>query len=236
MLDIDRMIQSAEACIGWPYVSPGTNDARGIDCSGLFVKIYKDQNMRIYHGSNTIWRKYCGEKGELKKVSQLKPGMAVFKWNPNTPKKFDDGQGDFQHIGLVCGVNPLRIIHASSEYSQVTTDYRIGKWKYWAYLKDVDYGNGGHIASTPETPAAPVITQDTGTSAADTPVILTATVCADKGKAVKLRARPSTKCSDYDDIPVGTVVTVTSYKPDWCKITYKHRKGWYMMTKFLSFG
>ena len=37
MLNASKLCASAEECMGWPYVSPGTNDARGIDCSGLFV-------------------------------------------------------------------------------------------------------------------------------------------------------------------------------------------------------
>jgi len=126
MLNIQKMIASARECMGWPYVSPGTNDNRGIDCSGLFVKIFRDQGASIYHGSNTIYRKYCSEKGKLTRISQLKPGMAVFKWNPNTPEKFGDGLGDFQHIGLVASVNPLEIIHASTGTMCVTTDTKLG--------------------------------------------------------------------------------------------------------------
>ena len=56
MLDVKKLIASVEACLGGPYVSPGTNDSRGIDCSGLFVKAYRDQGASIYHGSNTIYR------------------------------------------------------------------------------------------------------------------------------------------------------------------------------------
>ena len=63
MLDKNKLIESVEECLGWPYVSPGTNDSRGIDCSGLFVKAYRDQGASIYHGSDTIYRKYCSEKG-----------------------------------------------------------------------------------------------------------------------------------------------------------------------------
>ena len=137
MLDKNKLIESVEECLGWPYVSPGTNDSRGIDCSGLFVKAYRDQGTSIYHGSNTIYRKYCSEKGMLISVTQLQPGMAVFKWNPNTPAKFADGQGDFQHIGLVCSVNPLRIVHASSAAGCVTTDTKLGKRAFWGLLKDV---------------------------------------------------------------------------------------------------
>ena len=122
MLDVKKLCASAEECLGWPYVSPGTNDSRGIDCSGLFVKCFRDQGTSIYHGSNTIYRKYCSEKGKLTSASQLRPGMAVFKWNANTPEKFNDGLGDFQHIGLVVSVNPLRIIHASTGTMCVTPD------------------------------------------------------------------------------------------------------------------
>ena len=34
MLNARKLCASAEACLGWPYASPGTNDAKGIDCSG----------------------------------------------------------------------------------------------------------------------------------------------------------------------------------------------------------
>ena len=98
MDNVNKLIASVEECLGWPYVSPGTNDSRGIDCSGLFVKAYRDQGASIYHGSNTIYRKYCSEKGKLTSISQLRPGMAVFKWNANTPEKFNDGLGDFRHM------------------------------------------------------------------------------------------------------------------------------------------
>ena len=138
MLKVSKMIASAESCLGWPYARPGSNDARGIDCSGLFVKIYRDQGAKIYHGSNTIYRKYCSEKGRITGAALLRPGMAVFKWKPKTPSKFSDGQGDFHHIGLVCSVNPLRIIHASSAAGRVIADTKLGPWTYWGWLKDVE--------------------------------------------------------------------------------------------------
>ena len=104
MLDVNKLIVSVEECLGWPYVSPGANDSRGIDCSGLFVKACWDHGDSICYGSNTIYRKYCSEKGKLTSVSQLQRDMVVFKWNANTPEKFNDGLGDFQHIGLVTRV------------------------------------------------------------------------------------------------------------------------------------
>ncbi len=138
MIKIDKLIADFEDCIGWPYACPGSNDERGIDCSGMFVRAYRLQGQRIYHGSNTIWRKHLGQKGPIDSVRDLKPGMAVFKWKPDTPAKFRDDEGDFCHIGLVTRVNPLRIVHASTEGMKVKADVRLGKWKYWGILAAAD--------------------------------------------------------------------------------------------------
>ncbi len=138
MIDINKLIADFEDCLGWPYATPGSNDARGIDCSGMFVRAYRLQGQRIYHGSNTIWRKYLKEKGPITGSGDLKPGMAVFKWKPDTPAKFSDDEGDFCHIGLVTSVQPLRIVHASTEGMKVKADSRIGKWKYWGVLAAAD--------------------------------------------------------------------------------------------------
>ena len=134
MIQLDRLIADFEDCIGWPYASPGTNDHRGIDCSGMFVRAFRLQGQRIYHGSNTIWRKHLAQKGRISALSDLHPGMAVFKWKPATPAKFDDDEGDFCHIGLVTSVTPLRIVHASTEGMKVKADSKLGKWKYWGVL------------------------------------------------------------------------------------------------------
>ncbi len=136
MIDIQQLIADFEDCIGWPYRSPGTNDERGIDCSGMFVRAYRLQGRSIYHGSNTIWRRHLADKGAIRSVNDLSPGMAVFKWKEETPAKFSDGLGDFCHIGLVTSVSPLRIVHASTEGMQVKADTRIGKWKYWGVLAE----------------------------------------------------------------------------------------------------
>ncbi len=219
MLDAQKLIASAEACLGWPYTSPGTNDARGIDCSGLFVKIFRDQGGSIYHGSNTIYRKYCSEKGKLTDVSQLRPGMTVFKWGPDTPEKFGDGLGDFSHIGLVTGVNPLRIVHASSTAGCVTTDTKIGKWAYWGWLKDV---------AKPEDPAE---TEEGGETAAMAERI--AIVRADTGSTVNLRARASASATLMERIPVGTAVEILSAGDKWSKVRHASRTG-YVMSEFLD--
>jgi cell wall-associated NlpC family hydrolase len=35
------------------------------DCSGLFYWAFKELGGYMYHGSNTMWDKYCTAKGEL---------------------------------------------------------------------------------------------------------------------------------------------------------------------------
>lgn len=133
----ETLIAACEFCLGWPYVSPGTNDQRGIDCSGLLVRAFRRQGLTIAHGSNTIWRKHLTRKGRIQKAADLQPGMAVFKWKSQDTAKYPDGQGDFCHIGVVTGVQPLRIVHASSVKGCVTTDTRLGKWSHWGWLKGV---------------------------------------------------------------------------------------------------
>ena len=217
MLDVNKLIASAESCLGWPYVSPGTNDARGIDCSGLFVKCFRDQGASIYHGSNTIYRKYCSEKGKLTSVSQLQPGMAVFKWNPNTPEKFNDGLGDFQHIGLVTSVNPLRIVHASTGTMCVTTDTSIGKWKYWGWLKDVAQDTGDDQGGDEEPLAENEF----------------ATVTADSGSTVNMRSKAKSSAALVERVPIGARVEVLGTVGSWTKVKFGSRTG-YMMTRFLT--
>ena len=138
MIQVEKLIADSEDCIGWPYACPGSNDERGIDCSGMFVRAFRLQGRRIYHGSNTIWRKHLSEKGRIRSAADLKPGMAVFKWKPDTPAKFRDDEGDFCHIGLVTSVSPLRIVHASTEGMKVKADRKIGKWQYWGVLAETD--------------------------------------------------------------------------------------------------
>ncbi len=55
-MTVDYMKKRFAEIVGWPYVSPGTNDRNGIDCSGAFVRAYKMAGKSIYHGSNRIER------------------------------------------------------------------------------------------------------------------------------------------------------------------------------------
>lgn len=149
MIDVSHLISDFEDCLGWPYRSPGGTgrdcSESGIDCSGMFVRAFALQGAKIAHGSNTIWREYLSDKGKISSEGDLIPGMAVFKWNANTPAKFSDGLGDYQHIGLVTSTHPLRIVHASTTGMIVRADSSLGRkegrylWQYWGRLKEVQY-------------------------------------------------------------------------------------------------
>ena len=105
------------------------------DCSGLFSWAFKQLGGYMYHGSDTMFRKYCTESGELKKGQRadgqaLKPGTAVFVWNG---KKYS-------HVGLYSGGDT--VIEAMGTINGVTTSkVTAGKWTHWGELVGVDYVN-----------------------------------------------------------------------------------------------
>lgn len=103
------------------------------DCSGAFVFAFKKEGESIYHGSDTIYKRYCSSKGKLKNGFRedgepIKPGTAVFLYDKN--KK------TMHHIGLYVGANTC-IEAKGTIYGVVTST--LGHWDYWGELKDIDY-------------------------------------------------------------------------------------------------
>ncbi len=109
------------------------------DCSGLFSWAFKQLGGYMYHGSDTMYKKYCSCKGELKKGKRsdnaaLKPGTAVFVWNGSK----------YSHVGLFVGDNT--VIEAMGTINGVTTSrVTAGKWTHWGELSGVDYRNAGNV-------------------------------------------------------------------------------------------
>lgn len=103
------------------------------DCSGLFSWAFKKLGGTMYHGSDTMYKKYCAAKGELKKGKRtdklpLKPGTAVFVWNGEK----------YSHVGLYVGDGI--VIEAMGTINGVTTTkVTAGKWTHWGELLGVDY-------------------------------------------------------------------------------------------------
>ncbi|MDO4483599.1 MAG: peptidoglycan-binding protein [Clostridia bacterium] len=136
MTDTGKLCLEAMNALGWPYASPGSNNEKGIDCSGLLVYAAARQRVSLPHGSNSLWRKSLMEKGRLESTAPLQCGMAVFRHREGTPKKFRDSEGDFYHVGLVVSEHPLRILHASSVSGKVVLTASRRGWSHWGMLKN----------------------------------------------------------------------------------------------------
>ena len=95
------------------------------DCSGLFSWAFRQLGGTMYHGSNTMFLKWCAYKGELKAGQRtdraaLKPGTAVFVWNGKT----------YCHVGLYVGGDT--VIEAQGTKAGVTTSkISATKWTHW---------------------------------------------------------------------------------------------------------
>lgn len=101
------------------------------DCSGMFSWSFSELGGYMYHGSNTIWRKYCTAKGKLKSGRRddgqaLRAGTAVFLTK-------DDNR---HHIGLYIG-DGYCIEAKGTAYGVVKS--KITHWDEWGELSGVDY-------------------------------------------------------------------------------------------------
>ena len=104
------------------------------DCSGLFYWAFKELGSYMYHGSDTMFRKWTVASGELKNGlrsdgKELLPGTAVFTYKTATKK--------YGHVGLYIG-NGI-VIEAHGTKAGVITS-KTTDWGYWGELKNVDYG------------------------------------------------------------------------------------------------
>lgn len=102
------------------------------DCSGLFVWAFKQLGGTMYHGSNTMFNKWCVANGTLNGSKrsdgqQLKPGTALFKYNAT------DG---YHHVGLYVGDDT--VIEAKGTINGVISS-KVNTWSHWGQLKGVAY-------------------------------------------------------------------------------------------------
>jgi len=117
------------------------------DCSGLFSWAFKQLGGQMYHGSNTMYLKWCTDKGSLSKGKRsdgkaLKPGTAVFCWDGST----------YSHVGLFVGDGTV-IEAAGTRQGVITSKVTDGKWVNWGELKGVDYSGSAPEPAPEPTPA-----------------------------------------------------------------------------------
>lgn len=239
MIDIDRLCSDLQACVGKNiYGKPETLDINKLKaggyhimCAGLIVAAVKAQGGELYNGSNTIWRKYLTECGSVSdhtssnkypknvnplKSTQLQKGMVVFKWNAMDTSKYPDGKGDYQHIGVVTSVKPLRIVHASSQAGKVTVDTKIGKFCAWGKVKGWEY----KAASVP--PMNDIVEEE---QKGDETVMSNKIIMKVN---LNLRKAKSTTSVRLLTIPEGSVVEYTGdiKKDSWLAVIYNTVKGY----------
>ena len=117
-----------------------------IDCSGVWAKAMNECGSYMYHGSNTMWDKYCTDKGTLKSGGRsdgllLKPGSAIYTGTKD---------GNHNHVGMYIGDGT--VLEAGGVQKGVClTPITASKWKCWGEMKRVDYSG-----ETPE-PSKPIL-------------------------------------------------------------------------------
>ena len=226
MVSVDKYCEGVESIyVEKPAYKLGHDGSDGYcDCIGMCRGAgYRagQQNISKMSGTNQAARFTLKNLHPISSSSELKRGQVVLKTKPMDdpdmplPDRYRPGNVDYtgdltnySHIGSVTRTTPLEITHMTSPSAK--KDDKLGNWKYVADLPWVDYEGGG-----------------------DEPT-MTATVYADNGKPVKMRAKPSTDCKTFWEIPVGTIVNVLEKGSEWCKIAWREQYG-YMMTRFLQF-
>jgi hypothetical protein len=121
------------------------------DCIGLIIGAIRRAGGKWpgTHGSNYAARNEMRELVAITSVSQIQPGMAVYKrWKPgdakyNLPDGYKSGTdlGDYYHVGVVISIAPLQIMHCTSWTgdSGIKIDTALGNWKWGGWLKKVAY-------------------------------------------------------------------------------------------------
>lgn len=206
--------------------SDGTCDCIGMGRGALEREGVEKEDIRGMNGTNYAARHTIKNMQKIKSITQLRLGDALLKVRDKDDKDYplpdqyrkggNDfvlqlGETNFTHIGWVTQTNPLRITHMTSPTAKIDT--KIGNWKYFGQLPWINYG-----AEDEEMSDARMVT-----------------VWAEKGSTVKMRAKPSTLCRTYWDVPVGSEVVLTEPGDTWSGIIWSGRSG-YMMTKFLKTG
>lgn len=224
------------------YRQPGDGSDGTCDCIGLIIGALRRMGQRWdgIHGSNYAVRKASNNFRRITNANQLEVGEMVFKARqpgeekydlPNRYKQggsyFNGDMNDYYHVGVVTQVNPLRITHMTTPNMKVDT--KLGRWAYASRIKQLDNA-GAYDGSSVVIPQDPDVAEpdENVTSGA------TAVVTAPSGRYVKMRKLPSTRCSMYEQVPIGAVVTLVKPGEEWAQISYGRRTGWYMMAKFLE--
>ena len=223
VITADKYIEGINSIyIEQPAYETGHDGSDGkCDCIGMCRGALKREGLSVsgLSGTNYAARHTIKNLQQIENVGQLRPGYVVLKTRDKDdssmplPDKYRKGGADysskwgetnFSHIGTVTSVSPLEITHMTSPTAKKDTS--LGKWTYFGQLPWV-----GEAEETEN---------------------VWAVVWAEKGSTVKMRAKPSTSCKLYWDVPIGSSVILREEGETWSRITWAGQDG-YMMSKFL---
>lgn len=228
------------------YRQPGDGSDGTCDCIGLIIGAIRRMGYKWsgIHGSNWAARKEIQQLCVITGTGQLQVGDIVFKayekgeskWTLNKYPRYLPGGAyyngdmkDYYHVGVVTSVSPLNITHMTSPTVKVDTS--LGKWRYFGKLNILLKASGSSAPSSGIGEAAYYIPEKKDTIPKTGAI---AVVTAKSGKYVKMRKEPSTSCRMYEEVPVGSKVTLLKPGEKWAQISYGKRNGWYMMAEFLD--
>ena len=192
----------------WKYVA-GARKQGEVDCSGAFYYAYKKLGSYMYHGSNTMYRKYTTKKEKIGNI-ELKPGMAVFKLRSWTSSQSSNGwyktdPGDMYHVGLYIGDG--LVVEAQGKKTGVVIT-KISTWHYAAELTDTIYDVQEEEATN----------QTTGFSEICMGIVTTS------GGFLNLRTGPALSYSRAAKANNGDALCITGSTLGWYEIDYNGKK------------
>lgn len=191
----------AKAQIGTPY--------KEIDCIKLVVLAVRNGEgasgeSKTYQcgGCNELWRslnasgkyRYVTKRLELetaKSLGLLRPGALLVIWKPGYNEKYDDNEGDCNHIGIYVGDDDCEVVHSSATRGCVAASTMLNGWTHVLIhrLIGLDAEDAEDIGYTP----------------LDLPY--EATVCTQKDP-LTIREEPSVKARAIGKVKRGGKMTV----------------------------
>lgn len=185
------------------------------DCIGLIIGAIRRAggNWPHTHGSNYTARNQVTYLKPIKK--DLEVGEVVFKALEPGDAKYalpasyasDPDRHDYNHIGVVLSVDPLRIRHMTSPKPKIDTS--IGKWKYHGWLKKISRDGEAQPAEG-GMPMGELIYISGGNPAAP----------------INMRSGDSTSNKILKEIPQGSEAELLDYGEKWSKIRFKGTEGY----------
>ena len=251
----DRFLQMVETIrkMNPAYKQPGDGSDGTCDCIGLEIGPLRRMGLKWtgIHGSNyaaryqTVNLKYIEDIGQLEKGDIIykaanEKGIVKLACNAGTkkhawtlPDRYKKGRAyydgdllDYYHVGIVTGVEPLRITHMTSPAMKVDKNLS-GGWNYHGksrpLVEEAERKAGEPLPEPDKKPDEPVPSDGSR-----------AIVTAENGQPVKLRQYPSKNCRTWDKVPCGTEVEIVKPGEEWAEINCGKRKGWYMKAEFLD--